>query len=365
MRQTEIAIIGGGLAGLALADQLHREGREFVMLEARNRFGGRILSHPQTQNGFRYDLGPAWIWPHNTRILSLLQRLGLEAMPQHADGLLIYQDRFGEVRRDVDFATMGDALRIKGSAAAIIDRLVESLPPDALVLNAPVTTVSLRDEGIVVSSRINDQTHLLAAQHVALTMPPRLIASSLSFEPPLSAMTLLEMASTPTWMAGHAKAVAVYDRAFWRANGQSGDAISHLGPLMEIHDASATQSAEGEAALFGFLRPGLIQKSPSVEHVKQAILAQLEVLFGATDARLSAFYLMDWSGEIYTATKEDFRPLAQHPAYQPLRPLGLPWEDKLILSGSEVAPREGGFLEGALEAAARTADILGRAAKSG
>ena len=39
---TDILIVGGGLSGLALADKLQQAGRDFVLVEARNRLGGRI-----------------------------------------------------------------------------------------------------------------------------------------------------------------------------------------------------------------------------------------------------------------------------------------------------------------------------------
>ncbi|KFA90172.1 hypothetical protein Q664_29805 [Archangium violaceum Cb vi76] len=53
---------------------------------------------------------------------------------------------------------------------------------------------------------------------------------------------------TATWMAPHAKYVAVFDEPFWRRLGLSGEARSRVGPLAEVHDAS---DCGGEAALFG------------------------------------------------------------------------------------------------------------------
>jgi len=42
--KTEVLIVGGGLAGLSLADKLAREGVDFLLVEAQNRLGGRILT---------------------------------------------------------------------------------------------------------------------------------------------------------------------------------------------------------------------------------------------------------------------------------------------------------------------------------
>src|SRR6056297_3957532 len=99
MDQTEICIIGAGLSGLALGTALRSEGRGVTILEARDRAGGRVLSHQG------YDLGPSWIWPHNHRMLALASRLGLRSFPQYASGRLVFEDAGGAIRRDLDVAT--------------------------------------------------------------------------------------------------------------------------------------------------------------------------------------------------------------------------------------------------------------------
>ena len=89
---TDLCIIGAGLSGLSLATKLQAEGRDVMVLEALDRTGGRVLS----QDG--YDLGPSLIWPHNHRILALLDRLGLNSVAQYASGLLVFEDSAGRVR---------------------------------------------------------------------------------------------------------------------------------------------------------------------------------------------------------------------------------------------------------------------------
>jgi monoamine oxidase len=39
-------IICGGVSGLALAEALEAQGRDYLLVEARGRFGGRIQTHP-------------------------------------------------------------------------------------------------------------------------------------------------------------------------------------------------------------------------------------------------------------------------------------------------------------------------------
>ena len=47
---TDILIVGGGLAGLSIAWQLEQKGLDYRLIEARDRFGGRIHSHKNTLN---------------------------------------------------------------------------------------------------------------------------------------------------------------------------------------------------------------------------------------------------------------------------------------------------------------------------
>jgi monoamine oxidase len=82
--KTQVAIIGGGLASLALARRLDQTGVDFQLFEARSRFGGRIAAL-QTPNG-AVDLGPSWFWPGQPRMATLLKTLGLNDFAQYATG---------------------------------------------------------------------------------------------------------------------------------------------------------------------------------------------------------------------------------------------------------------------------------------
>lgn len=55
---SRVAVIGGGIAGLATAALLAREGREVTLLEARPDLGGR--AGRWEQDGFSFDTGPSW-----------------------------------------------------------------------------------------------------------------------------------------------------------------------------------------------------------------------------------------------------------------------------------------------------------------
>ena len=65
-READVVVIGAGLAGLAAARALVAAGREVVVLEARDRVGGRTLNH-DIGGGKVVELGGAWIGPSQDR----------------------------------------------------------------------------------------------------------------------------------------------------------------------------------------------------------------------------------------------------------------------------------------------------------
>jgi len=70
------AVVGAGLAGLVAADELWRAGAEVVVLEARDRVGGRVWSQ-RLDNGAVVEMGAEFILPGNTEVVELAERLGL------------------------------------------------------------------------------------------------------------------------------------------------------------------------------------------------------------------------------------------------------------------------------------------------
>ncbi|MET1413306.1 NAD(P)/FAD-dependent oxidoreductase [Roseibium sp. HPY-6] len=350
----ETVIVGAGLSGLAIARSLTSKGGSVKLFEARDRAGGRILSLPgSVSDDVRYDLGPAWVWPHNTRMLRLVADLDLPLMRQHASGKLVFQDQNGLIRRDVDFATMGEALRLPGGLARLTDKLAADLPPHAVCLKHAVSGLEASKDGILVTGSGPDGAFGFLADRVVLAMPPRLVAARIAFRPALTDVFSKRLNEVPTWMAGHAKIVAIYERAFWRGNGLSGDAISHRGPLFEIHDASSDIDAAVEGALFGFVAPGRGGAKSDDEQLRRDAIAQLVELFGPEAAHPLLVHLVNWAKEPATATSSDMPDLAGHPRYRNITLDADPWQGRVVFSGTETAPENGGFLEGALEAAER------------
>ncbi|WP_299832211.1 FAD-dependent oxidoreductase [uncultured Roseobacter sp.] len=335
-------IIGGGISGLALAEALEVQNHDYLLIEARERFGGRIKT--AFHDAGYFDLGPAWFWPGQPRIAALIDRLGLQRFDQFADGVLTFEDERGQVERGRGFASMQGSWRLKGGLEALTQTLAARLPDNRKQLNAPVVTLAHSENGVTATLQNGEK---LKARQVVLALPPR-VAAQMTYAPALPATSMHAMQGIATWMAGQAKAVAIYDRPFWRDAGLSGDAMSRFGPMVEVHDASPANG--GPYALFGFI--GIPpQHRTDAEALRRDVTAQLVRLFGKEAATPKALYIKDWAFDLFTATDADKAPLHAHPTY------GLPgalrglWDGKLQFAGTEVAPQFGGYLEGALEAA--------------
>ena len=85
-----MVVVGAGLAGLAAARELRAAGRDVVVLEARDRVGGRTLNEP-IGDGKVVEIGAQWVGPTQDRVLGLIGELGLETFPTHTAGANIFE----------------------------------------------------------------------------------------------------------------------------------------------------------------------------------------------------------------------------------------------------------------------------------
>ncbi len=127
-QDADILIIGAGVAGLTAARALTRAGASVLVLEARDRVGGRTLS--QSVGGDIVDLGGQWIGPHQRHVLRLMDELGLQRFPQFHHGTKVLELR-GErrtYRGQIPALPLLSLLDLQRSIWRV-DRLARRVPP--------------------------------------------------------------------------------------------------------------------------------------------------------------------------------------------------------------------------------------------
>jgi len=111
-------VVGAGLSGLAAARALVDAGMDVVVLEARDRVGGRTLS-VREEPGVVIDHGGQWVGPTQDRVLAWIDDLDIETFTTYADGENL-QLSAGEISRYVGAVPTADPV----VAADLVDAMV-------------------------------------------------------------------------------------------------------------------------------------------------------------------------------------------------------------------------------------------------
>jgi monoamine oxidase len=158
----DVVVVGAGLAGLAAATRLVDAGAEVVVLEARDRVGGRTLTLPAA-DGTPIDHGAHWIGPTQDRIAALASRVGVTSYPNYGQGLNT-ELRDGRVRRyggellegddPVTAVAVGQAIRELETMAATVPLEAPWSAVDAADWDAQTAETWLRDRVPVERGRV-------------------------------------------------------------------------------------------------------------------------------------------------------------------------------------------------------------------
>ena len=345
----DIIILGAGLTGLTLAKLLQDQGKDFLVLEARDRVGGRIKTI-KTDNGTRVECGATWFFPHFKSLSKCLRDVNVNLKDQFMSGYTLYEYNKVQEPRQILTREDSDMLRIEGGTSQIVERLHSSLDSQRVVLSEAVVRIARTRTGLEVESSGGGVRH---CQYLVSTLPPQLLLASVEFQPGLPDSVRSVMAQTHTWMGDSVKTILTYSSPWWRRNNLSGALYSNTGPVVQMYD----QSDEQGAALVGFMDEKTAELGP--EERREEVISQLVRVFGSEAADYTEYHDTIWRSEKFTMPAEAEKLPRQnnvgHKVYQETY-----MEGRLYIGGSETSTFAGGFMEGAVYSANTIANKLSK-----
>jgi monoamine oxidase len=460
----DVAVVGAGYAGLAAAYALRRQNKSVIVLEARNRVGGRIWT-TQLSDSTHIDLGGGWLSSKQPRMLKLASTFGITTFPSYTTGDNTYVRPDGTVVpysglipptadpdaadelalaigiinaaaallnplapwqgtaflsasiiRQMDSITIEDwmesedspllssearscfrsvvrgafgleanavsflhllwesalgggfdmllsdgpggaeELHVTGGAGSIAKEIARRLG-SAVHLNSPVREIERSSVGVTVRC----ESTVVTAKRAIVTIPTWLM-NGIRFIPPLPpdrAQLQQRFPSGSVW-----KIWFVYDRAFWRDNGRTGESLdprpsAYMGQTL---DAGLAAGTDTPGLLAGFISADQARKFAtfSAARRKQIVLDELVLRFGSQAATLSStitpnYVETNWAEEEWTRgcfaafpgpgvyTAQGFGPAIR-------RPVG-----RIHWAGVDTATDWYGGMEGAVQSGQRAA----------
>jgi monoamine oxidase len=116
----DVVVVGAGLAGLSAARRLRRSGRSVVVLEARDRVGGRTLDHRIARHKV-VELGGQWAGPGQDKVLALAKEMRIKTFETYSRGKnLMYRN--GSLTR-----WSGDVPPVNPASLAELEAMIQLL----------------------------------------------------------------------------------------------------------------------------------------------------------------------------------------------------------------------------------------------
>ncbi len=127
----DVVIVGAGVCGLTAATRLVAAGHDVVVVEARDRVGGRLET--REIDGVVLELGGQWVSPEQDALKRTLAELGLTTFQRYRDGDSLYVPQHGDARRFTGevVPTSAETAAEIGRMVGVLDALVAEVDPDA------------------------------------------------------------------------------------------------------------------------------------------------------------------------------------------------------------------------------------------
>ncbi len=160
-RSVDVVVVGAGISGLVAARQVARSGRSVLVVEARDRVGGRVLNH-QLRSGDTIESGGAFVGPTQDHIVALAKELKVPVFDEYVEGKSVYNSSGPLGRQTYDGTVPPDPLILPDAAIlqAQLDQWASEIDVaepwkhprakewDAMTLGDYIRTHSVNPEGI-------------------------------------------------------------------------------------------------------------------------------------------------------------------------------------------------------------------------
>ncbi|GAM28660.1 hypothetical protein SAMD00019534_118360 [Acytostelium subglobosum LB1] len=130
--QYDCIVIGGGLSGLQAARSLRDQNKTVLVLEARDRFGGRTES--LEVDGYWFDLGGQWMGGTHTHLRKLCDELGIKTFEQYDEGKHVLELNGKKIYYEGNISSLNTSkysLAGLEDAIALVDKLADTIDTKA------------------------------------------------------------------------------------------------------------------------------------------------------------------------------------------------------------------------------------------